>query len=116
MDDEPLRLVGAREIRDLLGVSRQRVYQLAGRPDFPSPVATLAQGKIWLVNDIEAWIGINRTTPRARRQRPRVTQSDEAAGLLAPVAEATEQGEGAVVAVDGRSQSDASVFARNGGP
>jgi prophage regulatory protein len=67
MDDEPLHLVGAHEIRDLLGVSRQRVYQLAGRSDFPRPIATLAQGKIWLVNDIEAWIDANRTRPRARQ-------------------------------------------------
>jgi prophage regulatory protein len=71
MDDKPLRLVGAHEIRDLLGVSRQRVYQLAGRSDFPRPVATLAQGKIWLVNDIEAWISTHRTTtPKARQARP----------------------------------------------
>jgi len=72
MDDEPLRLVGAHEIRALLGVSRQRVYQLAGRSDFPRPVATLAQGKIWLINDIEAWIGsapVRRRRPRGR-QRP----------------------------------------------
>jgi predicted DNA-binding transcriptional regulator AlpA len=70
MDDEPLRLIGASEIRDLLGVSRQRVYQLAGRSDFPKPVATLAQGKIWLVNDIETWIGANRTRHRARPATP----------------------------------------------
>lgn len=60
MDVKPLRLVGAHEIRDLLGVSRQRVYQLAGRSDFPKPIATLAQGKIWAVEDIEEWIGIHR--------------------------------------------------------
>lgn len=51
-----MRLAGAHEVRDLLGVSRQRVYQLAARPDFPKPVAVLAQGKIWLIGDIEEWI------------------------------------------------------------
>ena len=64
MDDGSLRLVGAHEIRDLLGVSRQRVYQLAGRPDFPKPVAKLAQGKIWALGDIEAWIAAHRTGGR----------------------------------------------------
>jgi prophage regulatory protein len=60
MDGEPLRLVGAHEIRKMLGVSRQRVYQLAERSDFPNPIATLAQGKIWRVDDIEAWISAHR--------------------------------------------------------
>ena len=63
MSEEPLRLIGAHEIRDLLGVSRQRVYQLATQSDFPKPVATLAQGKIWMVDDIAAWIGTHRPTP-----------------------------------------------------
>ena len=60
MDEMPLRLVGAREIRDLLGVSRQRVYQLAGRDDFPRPVATLASGKVWRIEEVEAWIARHR--------------------------------------------------------
>ena len=56
MDGKPTRLAGAHEIRELLGVSRQRVYQLAARADFPEPVAILAQGKVWAVDDIEQWI------------------------------------------------------------
>jgi prophage regulatory protein len=64
MDGERIRLVGAHEIRDLLGVSRQRVYQLAARSDFPQPVATLAQGKIWSLSDVEAWIGTHRAGGR----------------------------------------------------
>ncbi len=52
-----LRLVGAHEIRVRLGgISRQRVYQITSRSDFPRPVADLAQGKIWLADDVEAWI------------------------------------------------------------
>jgi prophage regulatory protein len=66
MDDEPPRLVGAHEIRDLLGVSRQRVYQMAGRSDFPRPVATLAQGKVWSADDVEQWIGTHRRRPDHR--------------------------------------------------
>jgi predicted DNA-binding transcriptional regulator AlpA len=38
------------------GVSRQRVHQLAQRPDFPKPIATLSVGKIWNRTDIERWI------------------------------------------------------------
>jgi prophage regulatory protein len=49
--------MGAHEIRVRLGgLSRQRVYQLTSRRDFPAPVAELGQGKIWLTDDIEAWI------------------------------------------------------------
>ena len=61
MDDEPPNIVGAQEIRDMLGVSRQRVYQLAGRSDFPRPVAKLAQGTVWLSEEVEAWIDTHRT-------------------------------------------------------
>ena len=63
MNGEPPRLVGAHEIRDMLGVSRQRVYQLAGQSDFPKPVATLAQGKIWAVDDVQKWIDDHRGEP-----------------------------------------------------
>lgn len=60
-----LYLVGNREIRSLLGdISRQRVYQLTIRPDFPPPVASLSQGKVWLGEDVESWM------ERKRRPRP----------------------------------------------
>ena len=55
VDDRRVDLVGAQEIADLLGVSRQRVYQLANLPDFPRPVADLAQGRVWLRADVVAW-------------------------------------------------------------
>lgn len=48
-------LMGAAEIGDMLGVSRQRVQQLINRPDFPEPYDTLAMGKVWLREDIERW-------------------------------------------------------------
>jgi predicted DNA-binding transcriptional regulator AlpA len=52
-----LRLVGAHEIRVRLGgISRQRVYQITSRSDFPRPVADLVQGRIWLLDDVDAWI------------------------------------------------------------
>ncbi|MEU4239707.1 AlpA family phage regulatory protein [Actinoplanes sp. NPDC026619] len=68
--EEPIRLAGAHEVRELLGVSRQRVYQLAARSDFPKPVATLAQGKLWLLGDIERWLADRRgTVGRAARRK-----------------------------------------------
>lgn len=48
-------LVGAAEIQDLLGVSRQRVQQLIARPDFPKPVDKLKMGKVWRRTDVEKW-------------------------------------------------------------
>jgi predicted DNA-binding transcriptional regulator AlpA len=55
------RLMGAHEIRARLGgISRQRVYQLTSRHDFPQPVAELDQGRVWLAGDVEAWIATRR--------------------------------------------------------
>jgi prophage regulatory protein len=46
-------LVGPAEIGKMLGgISRQRVYQLTSREDFPAPVAKLATGKIWAYDDV----------------------------------------------------------------
>ena len=64
MQDESVPLVGAHEIRAMLGVSRQRVQQLATRPDFPRPFAELAQGKVWVLADIQAWISVYRAGQR----------------------------------------------------
>ena len=56
-----IRLMGAHEIRIRLGgVSRQRAYQITSRADFPAPAADLAQGKIWLTEDVEAWMKAHR--------------------------------------------------------
>jgi len=53
--------VGNHEISEMLGsVSRQRVYQITRRADFPQPVARLAQGKVWLGDQVEAWIAARR--------------------------------------------------------
>ena len=50
-----MELVGPKEVADLLGVSRQRVTQLARQPGFPKPVAVLKAGKIWDADEIRAW-------------------------------------------------------------
>ncbi len=48
-------LVGLTEIAEMLGVSPQRVDQLAATDAFPDPVAEIAAGRIWKRADIEKW-------------------------------------------------------------
>jgi predicted DNA-binding transcriptional regulator AlpA len=48
-------LVGPQEVCEILGVSRQRLQQLAARPDFPEPVVELALGRVWETEAIRAW-------------------------------------------------------------
>ena len=52
---EPPEFVGVHELTFMLGVSRQRVDQLARKEGFPEPVAHLKVGRIWRTVDIEAW-------------------------------------------------------------
>ncbi|MFF0144613.1 hypothetical protein ATK36_3206 [Amycolatopsis sulphurea] len=47
--------VGGAEIGRLFGISRQRVYQLTSRADFPEPVAQLAMGNVWRTEDVRGW-------------------------------------------------------------
>lgn len=54
-DFEPDELVGATEIARLLGISRQRVYQLRDAQVFPEPTARLARGALWSRAEVEAW-------------------------------------------------------------
>ena len=53
-------LVGAHEIRAMLGVSKQRAYQITRQKGFPDPVVRLAQGAVWRRADVERWIRANR--------------------------------------------------------
>jgi predicted DNA-binding transcriptional regulator AlpA len=50
-----LNLMGSAEIR-LGGISRQRVYQITQRRDFPEPVAKLEMSNVWLAEHVERWI------------------------------------------------------------
>ena len=69
MTSQRVRLVGAHEIRVRLGgVSRQRTYQITSRSDFPAPIADLMQGKVWLADDVEAWMSTHRPTEPVDRQ------------------------------------------------
>ncbi len=40
-------LVGITEVADLLGVSKQRAWELSKTPDFPHPYVELAAGPVW---------------------------------------------------------------------
>lgn len=51
-----MRLCGVQEIAQLLGVSKQRAGQLTARKDFPQPLARLACGRIWDLDQVEAWL------------------------------------------------------------
>lgn len=51
----PDDLMGVTEIALLLGVTRQRVQQLAKTEGFPEPTARLVGAIIWLREDVEQW-------------------------------------------------------------
>lgn len=55
-DFEPDALLGATDVARLLGISRQRVYQLTEQSHFPKRVAELARGAVWRRSDVEAWL------------------------------------------------------------
>lgn len=60
--------VGVAEVAELLGVSRQRVVQLAARDDFPTPVARLASGPVWRKGDLSTFAdGWQRKAGRPRK-------------------------------------------------
>ena len=71
-------LVGLSEIAKMLGVSRQRVGQLAqDHDDFPSPVADLASGRIWETAAIETWAQAHPVRRPGRPVRPGNVQTDQ---------------------------------------
>ncbi len=55
MSDDGHGLMGTAEVAAHLGVSRQRVLQLAAKGDLPAPLAVLSSGKIWRADDIRRW-------------------------------------------------------------
>lgn len=66
-DYEPLTFVGASDAAKILDVSRQRVYQLMARPDFPEPAAELARGKVWDRREVMAFAKKDRVGGRPKR-------------------------------------------------
>lgn len=51
-----VQLMGAWEIRQRVGYSREWVQRLISRRDFPKPYQTLRMGSVWDARDVEAWI------------------------------------------------------------
>ena len=49
------KIAGIHEIAALLGVTRQRAWQLTRTADFPEPVYRLHAGHFWLLADVERW-------------------------------------------------------------
>jgi predicted DNA-binding transcriptional regulator AlpA len=65
-------LLGASEVANLLGVSRQRVYQLKTTyPTFPKPIVQLARGALWSGIEVDRWARQWRrnTTPKGGRPK-----------------------------------------------
>jgi len=89
-DFEPVTLLGATDVARLLGMSRQRVYQLAERADFPRPVATLARGQMWERGQVEAWARKEGRTLAGRPRHRELEEIDRA--ILEVVAERTRYG------------------------
>lgn len=48
-------LVTGAEAARRLGVSRQRLQQLAARDDFPEPLGVLGRANVWRSSDVAAW-------------------------------------------------------------
>lgn len=66
-------LVGTAEVAALLGVTRQRVHQLAQRPTFPRPEVEIEAGKVWSREAIETWrsrLTTNVMVPERDPERP----------------------------------------------
>lgn len=57
--------MGTAEIAALLGVSRQRVLQLAQTATFPKPLAVLSMGKVWRGGDVRRWARQSGRSPDA---------------------------------------------------
>jgi hypothetical protein len=55
--------MGAAEIAEYLGVSRQWTEVLTRRRDFPEPATVLKAGRIWRTEDVERWAAEHRPQP-----------------------------------------------------
>lgn len=74
MDD----LIGLKEVAALLGVSRQRAFQIVQeRADFPAPVATLAAGRVWALPAVGEWMAAHPVRPPGRPRKTKGERSDE---------------------------------------
>ena len=50
-----MRTIRVVEIAELLGVSKQRVHQIADEDGFPAPVGREGQSRVWNRREVTAW-------------------------------------------------------------
>jgi predicted DNA-binding transcriptional regulator AlpA len=51
----PEDIVGVTEVATILGVPVRTAARYVDRADFPEPLGTLARGRVWLREDVNAW-------------------------------------------------------------
>jgi predicted DNA-binding transcriptional regulator AlpA len=66
-----IELAGTAEVAAILQVTPQQVHRLAKRDDFPTPVAELQAGRIWLLPEIKAWANKHADRRPGRPETPR---------------------------------------------
>ena len=65
------QIIGVKEAAEMAGVQRSNfVRDLASREDFPTPLAELATGRIWLRSEVERYV-----SARRGRQTPKPSPS-----------------------------------------
>ena len=64
------RLMGLREIGARLNVGRQRAHQITTHPTFPDAHDVIHAGRVWLTEDVEAWIAVRRPEANANGKAP----------------------------------------------
>ena len=64
--------VGVGEAAEILGVSKQRVHQLAGEESFPKPILRLKATPVWQRWDVEQFARTRNVRPGPRSTRPRL--------------------------------------------
>lgn len=68
VEEEP-DLVGVSEAAAIMGWDRRRVVTYLARGAFPTPLASLASGRVWRRDDVEAF-----ARDRARRKGRRIAR------------------------------------------
>jgi len=65
-----MRLWMIDELATAMHVGRQRAYTISREKGFPDPVAKVKAGRIWLAEDVEAWIAANRPDSQESPEQP----------------------------------------------
>lgn len=56
INQQPVKLMGTKEVAERLGISKQRVVQLRTDGSLPTPIAEISQGPIWDGEAIEEFL------------------------------------------------------------